>query len=90
MITNGVVALSFSLMSPNGDLFASEQEALQSSDRLDKLLNRLGLMRHPTKGFKEPTEYGHHMGININPTMGYFSTPADKLTKISSHIRHFI
>jgi hypothetical protein len=85
-----VVALSFSLVSPNGDLCASEQEALQSSDSLDKLSNRLGLMRHPTKGFKEPTEFDHHMGININPTMGYFSTPADELQKTSSHTRHFI
>jgi hypothetical protein len=30
---------------------SSEQEALRVGERLDKLLDRLGLLRHPTKGF---------------------------------------
>jgi hypothetical protein len=39
---------------------------MQVRDRLDKLLNRLGMLRHPTKGFWEPTLFNHHRGINID------------------------
>jgi hypothetical protein len=49
---------------------SSEQEALQVRERLDMLLDRLGLLRHPTKGFWEPTQFGYNTGINIDSPTG--------------------
>jgi hypothetical protein len=69
-------------------LFASsEQEALQVHERVDKLLDRQGMLRYPTKGFREPTKIGHHVGINIDSSTGYFFAPVDKLPKISTKAR---
>jgi hypothetical protein len=42
-------------------LASSELEALQVRERLEMLLDRLGLLRQPTKGFWELTHFGHHM-----------------------------
>jgi hypothetical protein len=48
-------------------LFAStEEEALTLRHRLAQLLDRLGLLHHPTKGFWTPAQVGHHLGIDIN------------------------
>jgi hypothetical protein len=46
-----------------------EEEALTLRLRLAELLDRLGFLRHPTKGFYlTPTQVGHHLGIDINTT----------------------
>jgi hypothetical protein len=71
-------------------LASSEDEALQVRHRLDTPLDRLGLLRHPTKGVWEPTRFGHHLGININSETGYFFSPADKVQKICSQATHLI
>jgi hypothetical protein len=48
-------------------LFAStKEEALTLRHRLGQLLDRLGLLRHPTKGFWTPAHVGHHLGIDID------------------------
>jgi hypothetical protein len=48
-------------------LFASkEEEALSLRHRLAQLLDRLGLLRHPTKGFWTNAQVGHHLSIDIN------------------------
>jgi hypothetical protein len=54
-------------------------------ERLDKLLDRLGLLRQPTKGFGAPTQFGHHLGSNIDSATCYFFAPADILQKTSTH-----
>jgi hypothetical protein len=65
-------------------LFAStEEEALVLRQRLAKLLDRLGLLRYPTKGFWTPPQVGHHLGIDIDTTSCYFCPPETKLTKIA-------
>jgi hypothetical protein len=65
-------------------IFAStEEEALTLRHRLAHLLDRLGLLRHPTKGFWTPSQVGHHLGININTTSRYFYAPEQKLSKIA-------
>jgi hypothetical protein len=63
---------------------SSHEDALQVRLRLDTLLDMLGLICHPTKGFSEPTQFGHHFGINIDSRTRYFFTPADKLLNIST------
>jgi hypothetical protein len=72
-------------------LFAStEEEALTLRHRLAQLLDRLGLLRHPTKDFWAPTQVGHHLDIDIDTASGYFYAPEQKLTKIAQHARHLI
>jgi hypothetical protein len=44
---------------------ATEEEALTLRQRLASLMNRLGLLRHPTKGLWEPAQVVHHLGIDI-------------------------
>jgi hypothetical protein len=41
-------------------------------------------------GFKEPTQFGHHLGINIDSATCNFFAPADKFLKISTQARHLI
>jgi hypothetical protein len=57
---------------------------------LAQLLDRLGLLCHPTKGFWAPARVGHHLGIDIDTSSGYFYAPEQKLTKIAQHARHLI
>ena len=65
-------------------LFAStEEEALTLRHRLAQLLDRLGLLRHPTKGFGTPTRVGHNLGIDINTTSRAKAPSKQKLTKIA-------
>jgi hypothetical protein len=63
---------------------------LNHSAIYSNILDRLGLLRHPTKGFWTPAQVGHHVGIDINTTSRYFYAPEQKLTKIAQHARHLI
>jgi hypothetical protein len=66
-------------------LFASlEAKAFHVRHRIDKLLDRLGLLRHLTKGFREATLFGHHVGFNITSITWYFFALADKRPKIGT------
>jgi hypothetical protein len=47
---------------------ATEEEVLTLSQRLASLMDRLGLLHHPTKSFWTPTQVGHHMKIDIDTT----------------------
>jgi hypothetical protein len=58
--------------------------------RLASLMDRLGLLRHPTKGFWTPAQVGHHMGIDINTASCYFYAPDSKLAKIIQQARQLI
>ena len=72
-------------------LFAStEAEALALRDRLASLLDALGLQRHPSKGFREPAQFGRHLGVDIDTATGYFYAPADKLSKIARQAKQLI
>jgi hypothetical protein len=71
--------------------FAStEAKALTLRQCLSKLLDRFGLLRHPTKGFWTPTQVGHHLVIDIDTASSYFYAPEARLTKIAQHSRHLI
>jgi hypothetical protein len=48
-------------------LFASTKEkALTFRHRVAQLLDRLGLLRNPTKGFWTHAQVGHHLGVDMN------------------------
>jgi hypothetical protein len=69
---------------------STKEEALTLRHRVAELLDRLGLLRHPTKGFWAPAQVGHHLGIDISTTSGYFYAPEQKLTEIAQQARHLI
>jgi hypothetical protein len=72
-------------------LFAATRAlALALRQRVDRLLSSLGLLRHPSKGFWEPTQYGHHTGIDIDRAKGYFFALAEKLQNLAKQARHLL
>jgi hypothetical protein len=65
-------------------LFAATRAlALALRQRVDRLLTNLGLFRHPSKGSWEPTQYGHHLGIDIDTSTCYFFAVASKLLELA-------
>jgi hypothetical protein len=72
-------------------LFAATRAlALALRQRVDRLLSSLGLLRHPSKGFWEPTQCGHHKGIDIDTATCYFFALAEKLHKLAKQARHIL
>jgi hypothetical protein len=72
-------------------LFAgTEEEALTLRQRLASLMDRLGLLRRPTKGFRTPTEVGDHLGIDIDTTSCYFYAPESILAKIAQQAKQLV
>jgi hypothetical protein len=67
---------------------SSEAKAMQIRHRLDKLLDQPSLLRQPTKGFWDPTQFSQHPAINIDSAIGDLFAPADKLRNTQE--RHFI
>lgn len=65
-------------------LAGSYEEAIQLRSRVDVLLDSLGLIRHPTKGYWEPVQVGEHLGLEIDTRQGLFRAPVSKLARISS------
>jgi hypothetical protein len=61
---------------------ATEEKALTFRQCLANLMDRLGLLRHPTKCFWALAQLGHHMS--------YFYAFESKLTKIAQQARHHI
>jgi hypothetical protein len=57
----------------------SRDAALLLRDRVEALLNRLGLQRNPNKGVWEPTHVGDHLGLTIDLPNNEFLAPVDKL-----------
>jgi hypothetical protein len=58
--------------------------------RVNRLLTGLGLLRHPTKGFWEPTHTGQHLGIDIDTSTDTFSAYAAKLQKLAKQARKLL
>jgi hypothetical protein len=69
---------------------ATEEEALTLRQRLANLLDRLGLLRHPTKGFWTPPQIGHRIGTDINTASCYFYAPESKLIKIEQQAKQLL
>jgi hypothetical protein len=61
-------------------LAATRAEALRCRDRVVYVLRRLGLTRHPEKGFWDPTQRLEHLGLEVDTAQGLFLVPPAKLS----------
>jgi hypothetical protein len=62
---------------------AMQEKALTLRPHLYNLMDRLGLLHHPTKSFWAPAQVGHHLEIDINTSSRYFNAPEATLAKIA-------
>jgi hypothetical protein len=69
---------------------ATTEEALTLRQRLASLLDRLGSLRYPTKGFRTPSRVGHHLEVDIDKESSYFYAPESKPAKIAQQAKHLI
>jgi hypothetical protein len=63
----------------------SYHDALLLRQRVEDLLNHLGLQRNPKKGVWTPTRVGDHLGLTIDLQLGMFRAPPEKLRQLAQH-----
>ena len=68
-------------------LAASQAEALQCRAMVERVLERLGITRHPTKAVWEPTQRLEHLGLDVDAREGLFRVPPRKLRALMQHAR---
>lgn len=68
-------------------LSATRGEALRCRDRVEYVLNRLGITRHPDKGWWEPTQRLEHLGLDVDTKAGLFRVPPAKLDGLMRQAR---
>ena len=61
-------------------LARTRREALRCRQRIQYVLDRLGLMRYPEKGYWEPTQRLEHLGMDVDTAEGMFRVPPAKLS----------
>jgi hypothetical protein len=66
-------------------LAASYHDALVLRERIEALLDRLGLQRNPKKGIWTPTQVGDHLGLTVDLQLGMFHSPPSKLHQLAQH-----
>jgi hypothetical protein len=55
----------------------SYDEALRLRQRVQALLDSLGLQRNPKKGVWTPTQVGDHLGLTVDLQRGEFRAPLE-------------
>ena len=63
-------------------LCSSREEALAARRRAAEVMERLGILRHPEKGFWEPTQRLEHLGLEVDTESGLFRVPPEKLHRL--------
>jgi hypothetical protein len=53
-------------------------------------MDRIGMLRHPTKGFWTPAQVGHHMRVDIDTWLGYLYASETELNKNMQQARQLI
>jgi hypothetical protein len=66
-------------------LAASYNDALLLRQRVEALLNRLGLQRNPKKGVWTPTQVVDHLGLTVDLQLGMFRAPHEMLRQLAQH-----
>jgi hypothetical protein len=61
------------------------QDALLLRQRVEALLDSLGLQRNPKKGVWTPTQVGDHLGLAVDLQLGMFRAPPAKLQQLAQH-----
>ena len=65
----------------------SREDALRARRYAAEVMERLGISRHPDKGFWEPTQRLEHLGLDVDTAEGLFRVPPLKLTKLMEQAR---
>ena len=68
----------------------SRGEAYAARKRAEQVMQRLGITRHPDKGFWEPTQRLEHLGLDVDTESGLFKVPPVKLQKLMGQARDII
>ena len=65
----------------------SRGEAYAARQRAAEVMDRLGITRHPEKGYWEPTQRLEHLGLDVDTEAGLFKVPPHKLLKLMRQAR---
>jgi hypothetical protein len=63
----------------------SYHDALVLRQRIEALLDRLGLQRNPRKRIWTPTQVGDHLGLIVDLQLGMIHAPPAKLHQLAQH-----
>ena len=69
---------------------STRREAFAARDRVQQVLDYLGLTRHPDKGEWEPTQRLEHLGLDIDLAAGLFRIPPRKINEIMRQARDIV
>ena len=71
-------------------LARTRAEAHACRERIAYVLDRLGLVRHPDKGYWEPTQRLEHLGLDVDTAEGMFRVPPAKLAGLMRQARDIL
>ncbi|KAJ1641140.1 hypothetical protein T492DRAFT_583485, partial [Pavlovales sp. CCMP2436] len=71
-------------------LIRTHREALQARSLLERVLDSLGLIRHPDKRVWEPTQRLEHLGLEIDTSRSLFLIPPRKQHQLAGQARELL
>lgn len=71
-------------------LARTRAEALACRAQVTRVIDMLGLTRHPEKGYWEPTQRLEHLGLDVDLEAGLFRVPPAKIDGLMRHARDII
>ena len=69
---------------------ATPTAVIIARDRVQSILDELGITRHPKKGFWEPTTRVQHLGLIVDTHLGLYQVSAQKMAKIRGFARSIV